>query len=87
MTKEPTAKGKMHVNPGSPPGIEVDSKGNPIPLSQRTEQDQAVAIAAGSIKNPESELEHPAPMPRQQQGQGGTPKQNDLAGQQGGQRK
>jgi hypothetical protein len=37
-----------------------------------------------SIKNPEQELEHPAPMPRDQQGQGGKVKDTDPAGQQGG---
>lgn len=47
MTKEPVAKGKMHVNAGSPPGIEVDSHGNTIPFEQRTETDQERARAAG----------------------------------------
>lgn len=37
-----------------------------------------------STKNPEQEAEHPAPMPRNQQGQGGSPKDRDPAGQQGG---
>jgi len=39
----------------------------------------------GSIKNPDQEAEHPAPMPRNQQGQGGKPKDRDPEGQQGGQ--
>jgi hypothetical protein len=37
-----------------------------------------------STKNPEQEAQHPAPMPRNQQGQGGSPKDRDPAGQQGG---
>lgn len=38
-----------------------------------------------SIKNPEQEAEHPAPMPKDQQGQGGKGPDRDPAGQQGGQ--
>ena len=41
--------------------------------------------SSGSIKNPQQELEHPAPMPKDQQGQGGKVKDRDPAGQQGGQ--
>ena len=35
-------------------------------------------------KNPEQEGEHPAPMPRNQQGQGGAVPDRDPAGRQGG---
>src|ERR1700744_914937 len=74
---------KMRPAPGAPPGIELDGKGNVIPLEQRTKGDQEKArdaAAHGSIKNPEQELEHPAPMPRSQQGQGGAPVDNDPEG-------
>jgi hypothetical protein len=40
-------------------------------------------VSSGSIKNPEQELEHPAPMPADQQGQGGKVQDTDPAGQQG----
>ena len=78
--------GKMRPAPGAPPGIELDGKGNVIPLEQRTKGDQEKArkaAAQGSIKDPEQEAEHPAPMPRSQQGQGGAPVDNDPKGQQG----
>ena len=42
-------------------------------------------MTSGSTKNPEEEAEHPAPMPKAQQGQGHAPKPQDPAGQQGGQ--
>ena len=35
-----------------------------------------------SSKNPENEAQNPAPMPKHQQGQGGGPRDSDLAGQQ-----
>ncbi|HWC63263.1 MAG TPA: hypothetical protein VG501_06560 [Rhizomicrobium sp.] len=35
-------------------------------------------------KDPEQELEHPAPMPREQQGKGGRGPDRDPAGRQGG---
>jgi len=41
-------------------------------------------MTSGSNKNPEQEAEHPAPMPRGQQGQGGKPQDRDPQGQQGG---
>ena len=41
-------------------------------------------MTSGSDKNPEQEAEHPAPMPRDQQGQGGKPQDRDPEGQQGG---
>jgi hypothetical protein len=41
-------------------------------------------LSGTSTKDPEQDAEHPASMPCDQQGQGGTPKQNDPAGQQGG---
>ena len=50
-----------------------------------SETDKPADKASGSIKNPEQELEHRAPMPRDQQGQGGEVKDSDPAGQQGGQ--
>ena len=93
-TNEPVATGKMRIQPGSPPGIELDGKGHVIPLAERTEEDRQKALAAGerdgSIKNPEQELEHPAPMPREQQGKGGKGSKGskgsggDPEGQQGG---
>ena len=85
---EPVATGRMRPRPGSQPGIETDGKGNVIPLAERTAEDRAAALAAGerdaSIKNPEEELEHPAPMPKNQQGEGGKVKDSDPEGQQGG---
>ncbi len=63
-----TAKFKMKPKPGSPPGLETDGHGNVIPLAKRTAEDQEKAMAAG-VKNPEQEAQHPAPMPREQQGQ------------------
>ena len=44
-------------------------------------------MTSGSIKNPEEEAEHPAPMPKAQQGQGHAPTPRDPEGQQGGQHK
>jgi len=38
-----------------------------------------------SLKNPQNEAETPAPMPKSQQGKGGTSHDSDPAGQQGGQ--
>jgi hypothetical protein len=71
-TSEPVAAGKMRPRPGAQPGIELDGKGNVIPLAERTEEDRAAALAAGerdgSVKNPENEAENPAPMPREEQG-------------------
>jgi hypothetical protein len=80
--------GKMRTAPGAPPGIELDGKGNVIPLAERTKGDQEKARAGqgstkGSIKDPMQEAEHPAPMPPGQQGQGGAPKDTDSEGQQG----
>ena len=37
-----------------------------------------------TIKNPENEAQNPAPMPKSQQGQGGSSADRDPAGQQGG---
>ena len=82
---EPVAQGKMRPKPGSPPGIELDGKGNVIPLAERTEDDREAAMAGptgGSVKNPEDEAEIPAPMPRDLQGRGGKP-DRDPEGQQG----
>lgn len=76
-------KAKMQPQPNAAPGLETDGKGNVIPFAQRTKDDQEKAAAA-SVKNPEGEAENPATMPRDQQGQGGTPHHKDPAGQQGG---
>ena len=86
----PVAHAKMRPNKDAPPGIELDGHGNVIPLAQRTKEDQDAARAAGetegSVKNPEREAEHPAPMPRDLQGRGGKKLERDPEGQQGGQR-
>ena len=42
-------------------------------------------MTSGSIKNPDEEAEHPAPMPKNQQGQGHAPRPHDPEGRQGGQ--
>jgi len=78
-------RSKMQPALDAPPGLELDGKGNIVPLALRTtdDQEQARAASQGSIKNPEQEAEHPAPMPRQQQGQGGSPRDEDPQGQQG----
>ncbi len=88
---EPIAhKAKMKPRADAPAGLEIDGQGNVIPLEQRTPEDQAKAVGQGleykSVKDPEDEAQTPAAMPRKQQGQGGTGKQNDPAGQQGGRR-
>ncbi len=77
-------KARMHPRADAPPGLETDGRGNVIPFDRRTPEDQMRA-AERSLKNPEHEAESPAPMPREQQGQGGTPRQDDPAGRQGGQ--
>ncbi len=78
-------RSKMRPAPDAPSVLELDGKGNVIPLAQRTMEDQEKARAASqaSIKNPEQEAEDPAPMPRHQQGQGGSPRDNGPQGQQG----
>jgi hypothetical protein len=85
---EPAATGKMRPQPVSQPGLEQDGKTDVIPLAERTQQHRAAAIAAGERdvgdKDPEQELEHPAPMPREQQGKGGKGPDRDPEGQQGG---
>jgi hypothetical protein len=75
-------KAKMHPKAEAPAGLETDGKGNVIPLAQRTRDDREAA--AHSVKDPEGEAKAPSSMPRAQQGQGGTPRQDDPAGQQGG---
>jgi hypothetical protein len=75
-------KSKMKPRADSPPGLETDGQGNVIPLAQRTREDQEKAAAAG-VKNPEGEAENPSPMPREQQGKGGTSHHGDPAGNQG----
>ncbi len=42
-------------------------------------------MTSGSIKTPGEEAEHPAPMPKNQQGQGHPPRPHDTGGRQGGQ--
>lgn len=92
-----TDKPRMTPHPQAPEGLEQDSKGDPIPFVERTEDDKEKvrrAIADGihtdssSTKNPENEAEIPAPSPsnirgthRQQDGE------HDPEGQQGGQRR
>lgn len=41
-------RAKMAVPVDAPSGLELDSKGNPIPLAQRTKDDQDKAAAAKS---------------------------------------
>ena len=41
----PAKRSKMVIPHEAPPGIEVDSQGNEIPLAQRTETDQERAKA------------------------------------------
>jgi len=76
-------KTKMQPRSDAPPGLETDGHGNVIPFEKRTKEDQAKA-AGRSVKDPEHQAQTPSPMPRDQQGQGGTPRQDDPAGQQGG---
>jgi len=88
-----TDKPKMAIPPTAPPGIETDEKGNPIPLKDRTQEHQAKARAAtargtpddAEDKDPEGELENPAPMQEGHPTQD-KPKHHDLQGQQGGQK-
>jgi len=75
-------KARMQPRPEASPGLETDGKGNVIPFDQPTRDDQAAA--SRSVKDPEKEAEAPASMPPEQQGQGGTPRPDDPAGQQGG---
>ena len=88
MPKDPVIapQGKMRPRADAPPGLELDGHGNPIPLEKRTPEDQEKARAAStmSVKNPEQEAQNPAPMPRAQQGQGGSPPDSDPQGHQGG---
>jgi hypothetical protein len=42
-TPAPEHRAKMAVPPEAPPGIELDNKGNPIPLDQRTKNDREKA--------------------------------------------
>jgi hypothetical protein len=73
---------KMQPRADAPPGLETDGKGNVIPFAQRTREDKEKAAAA-STKDPDGDARAPASMPRAQQGQGKTPRQDDPAGQQG----
>lgn len=41
---------KMKVEPGAEPGIELDAKGNPIPVEKRTGDHRAAAVAAESVR-------------------------------------
>ncbi|HEY4275238.1 MAG TPA: hypothetical protein VGM68_07125 [Rhizomicrobium sp.] len=87
MTEHP--KPKMAVPPQTPPGLEVDEHGHPIPFDKRTEGDKEKVrahIAAelhGSVKNPEGEAQTPSPVPRELPGTA-KPHPKDPEGQQGG---
>jgi hypothetical protein len=85
MSNDNAPRSKMRPAADAPPGLEQDSKGNIIPLEQRTEEDQEKARAASqaTIKDPEREAENPASMPASQQGQRGSPVDHDPGGQQG----
>ena len=76
-------KAKMQPRADAPPGLETDGERNVIPFGQRTRDDQQ-AVTSRSVKDPEKDAEAPASMPPEQQGQGGTPRPDDPAGQQGG---
>ena len=80
MTKNHKAKMAPHAD--SAPGLETDGQGHVIPLAHRTREDQ-VKASGGSVKNPEREAENPAPMPHDQQGQGGKAPHHDPEGRQG----
>jgi hypothetical protein len=75
-------KAKMQPRSDAPPGLETDGKGNVIPLDKRTRDDRAAA--GHSLKDPEGDAKAPSSMPHDQQGQGGPPRPDDPAGQQGG---
>jgi hypothetical protein len=85
-------KTKMAPNSDAPAGLEFDSKGNAIPFAKRPKNDQQKTterltnvMRDASIKDPEQEAEHPAPMPKDQQGKGAAKSHHhDLEGQQGG---
>lgn len=76
-------KAKMQPRADAPAGLETDGQGNVIPFDKRTREDKEKAAAA-SLKDPEGDAKAPSSMPRDQQGQGGTPRQDDPAGNQGG---
>jgi len=82
-------KPRMATPPQTPPGLEVDEHGRPIPFDQRTEGDKEkvrahiAAERGGSVKNPEGEAETPAPMPRELPGTA-KPHAKDPEGRQGG---
>ena len=87
-------KAKMAIPPHAMPGVETDGQGNYIPLEQRTEVDQAKGrkVIAGAAapddaedKNPDGELQNPAPMEQNHRSQD-KPQHHDLQGNQGGQK-
>jgi hypothetical protein len=94
MTADDIPKKKMAPHKDTLPGLEIDSKGQPIPLAERTAGDQEKTMTAlhdamhtdnDGIKNPENEAAIPGEMPPNQQGQGPDhPPHHDLEGQQGG---
>jgi len=45
----PASHGKMATPPQAPPGIELDSHGDPIPLAQRTARHRAQADGSRQI--------------------------------------
>jgi hypothetical protein len=81
VSKSMEHKTKMHPRADAPAGLETDGTGNVIPLAERTPDDQLKASA--SVKNPEQQAEHPAPMPTARQGEGGPPRPHDPEGRQG----
>ena len=86
-------KAKMATPPETPPGLEVDEHGRPIPFDKRTEgdkekvKDHIAAELHGSVKNPEGEAQTPAPMPHELQGTAKPKLDKDPEGQQGGTRR
>jgi hypothetical protein len=69
------AKAKMATVQGTPPGLEVDEHGRPIPFDQRTSGDRekvrghiAAELHGADAKNPDGEAEAPAPAPKAVQG-------------------
>lgn len=54
--------------------------------SSRSSSGASQTMKASTVKDPDGDAEAPASMPKRQQGQGGMPHNEDLAGHQGGQR-
>ena len=64
----------------------IPPQGNIMPLKRGApaNQEKSHTDPKMSVKNPDHEAENPAPMPRAQQGQGGSPADTDPQGHQGG---